>query len=164
MKSKTGSTPANNTIEIPITWSYQMKKIILISAAALLFALTAINPIAAWSQTETKQSSNTIYEKRIYAIKVGEMGEVKRLFTTLGWPAYVEGKFDRNVVGFFISDTGDLHQLIIILRFDSDQDRRDFWKRLYADEKFMAFVKQFRPLIFSQNIQLMVSAPWGPQP
>ena len=164
MKSNTGSTPANNTVEISTTWSYQMKKIILISAAALLFALTAVNPLTAWSQTETKQSMNTIYEKRIYAIKVGEMVETKRLFTTLGWPAIAEGKFDKNVVGYFISDTGDLHQLIIILRFDSDQDRRDFWKRLYADEKFMAFVKQFRPLIFSQNVQLMVSAPWGPQP
>ena len=140
-----------------------MKKIILISAT-LLFALTAINPISAQSQTETNQSINTIYEKRIYAIKVGEMAETKRLFTTLGWPAIAEGKFDKNVVGYFISDTGDLHQLIIILRFDSDQDRRDFWKRLYADEKFMAFVKQIRPLIFSQNVQLMVSAPWGPQP
>ena len=140
-----------------------MKKIILISAA-LLFALTAINPISAWSQTQTKQSMNTIYEKRIYAIKVGEMAETKRLFTTLGWPAIAEGKFDKNVVGYFISDTGDLHQLIIILRFDSDQDRRDFWKRLYVNEKFMIFVKQFRPLLISQNVQLMVPAPWGPQP
>ena len=92
------------------------------------------------------------------------MGEIKRLFTTLGWPAYVEGKFDRNVVGFFISDTGDLHQLIFILRFDGDQDRRDLWKRLCADEKIMVFIKQIRPFILSQNIQLMVPAPWGPQP
>ena len=53
-----------------------MKNRILISAAALFFALTAVNPLTAWSQTETKQSMNTIYEKRIYAIKVGEMGEV----------------------------------------------------------------------------------------
>jgi hypothetical protein len=134
------------------------------TAAALLFMLTAATPILGWSQTETKQSTNTIYEKRIYAVKVGEMVETKRLFTTIGWPALVEGKFDKNVVGYFISDTGDLHQLIIILRFDSDQDRRDFWKRLYADERFLAFVKKFRPLIFSQNVQLMVSAPWGPQP
>jgi hypothetical protein len=141
-----------------------MKKIILVFAANLLFTLTAIAPILGWSQTETNQSTNTIYEKRIYAVKVGEMAETKRLFTTIGWPALVEGKFDKNVVGYFISDTGDLHQLIIILRFDSDQDRRDFWKRLYADEKFMIFVKQFRPLLLSQNVQLMVPAPWGPQP
>ena len=134
------------------------------TTAVLLLMLTAATPILGWSQTETKQSTNTIYEKRIYAVKVGEMVETKRLFTTLGWPALVEGKFDKNVVGYFISDTGDLHQLIIILRFDSDQDRRDFWKRLYADEKFMVFVKQFRPLLLSQNVQLMVPAPWGPRP
>jgi hypothetical protein len=53
MKSNTGSTPANNNVEVSTTWSYEMKKLILISAAALLFALTAINPISAWSQTET---------------------------------------------------------------------------------------------------------------
>ena len=109
-----------------------IRKQLIGTAAALLFMLTAATPILGWSQTETKQSTNTIYEKRIYAVKVGEMVETKRLFTTIGWPALVEGKFDKNVVGYFISDTGDLHQLIIILRFDSDQDRRDFWKRLYA--------------------------------
>jgi hypothetical protein len=48
MKSNTGSTPANNNVEVSTTWSYEMKKLILISAA-LLFALTAINPISAWS-------------------------------------------------------------------------------------------------------------------
>jgi hypothetical protein len=33
------------------------------TAAALLFMLTAVTPILGWSQTETKQSINTIYEK-----------------------------------------------------------------------------------------------------
>ena len=134
------------------------------TAAALFLALTAATPLSAWSQTETKQSMNSIYEKRIYAIKLGEMGEVKRLYSTIGWPIFTEGKFDKNIVGYFISDTGDLHQLIIIMRFDSDQDRRDFWKRFYADEKVKSFGKQIRPLILSQNVQLMVPAPWGPQP
>ncbi len=141
-----------------------IRRQLISSTAVLLLMLTAATPILGWSQTETKQSTNNIYEKRIYAVKVGEMVETKRLFTNLGWPALVEGKFEKNVVGYFISDTGDLHQLIIILRFDSDQDRRDFWKRLYADEKFMVFVKQFRPLLLSQNVQLMVPAPWGPRP
>ena len=53
------------------------------TAAALLFMLTAVTPILGWSQTEIKQSMNTIYEKRIYAVKVGEMTETKRLFTTI---------------------------------------------------------------------------------
>jgi hypothetical protein len=45
--------------------------------------LTAVSLILGWSQTETKQSMTTIYEKRIYAVKVGEMTETKRLFTTI---------------------------------------------------------------------------------
>jgi hypothetical protein len=105
-----------------------------------------------------------IYEKRIYAVKVGEMAEVKRLYSSLGYPAMVAGEFDKKLVGYFISDTGDLHQLIHIWRFDSDTDRRDFWHRLMSDEQFLVFAKQIRPLIHSQNVQLMVSAPWGPQP
>jgi hypothetical protein len=60
-----------------------IRKQLISSAAALIFMLTAITPILGWSQTETKESTTTIYEKRIYAVKVGEMTETKRLFTTI---------------------------------------------------------------------------------
>jgi hypothetical protein len=49
-------------------------------------------------------------------------------------------------------------------RFDSDDDRRDFWKRLFADEAFLAFAAQLRPLIKTQENQLLLGAPWGPHP
>ena len=106
----------------------------------------------------------TIYEKRTYAVKVGEMQEVKRLYSTEGWQALSAGGFDKNLIGYFTSDTGDLHQLIHIWRFESDADRRDFWSRLFENEPFMAFVKKLRPLINTQNVQLMLAAPWGPHP
>ncbi|MBW1781594.1 MAG: NIPSNAP family protein [Deltaproteobacteria bacterium] len=106
----------------------------------------------------------TVYEKRTYSIKVGEMSEVVRLYSDEGWPALEAGGFAKNLVGYFISDTGQLHQLIHLWRFESDSDRRDFWKRLYADKDFMAFVPQLRPLILAQEVQLMISAPWGPKP
>ena len=35
---------------------------------------------------------------------------------------------------------------------------------LFADEAFMKFAPQIRPLIQTQEIQLMLSAPWGPKP
>jgi len=46
----------------------------------------------------------------------------------------------------FISDTDPLHQLIHVWRFESDAERREFWKNLFADENFMAFAAQLRPL------------------
>ncbi len=106
----------------------------------------------------------TVYEKRTYSVRVGQMPEVVRLYTNEGWPALDSGGFSKHLVGYFISDTGQLHQLVHIWRFDSDSDRRDFWKSLFADEEFMKFAVQVRPLIEAQNVQLLVSAPWGPKP
>jgi len=105
-----------------------------------------------------------IYEKRTYDVKVGEMQQVKQLYSTEGWPALSAGGFDNKLIGYFVSDTGDLHQLIHLWRFDNDADRRDFWARLFADESFMAFAKKIRPLIHAQNVKLMLAAPWGPHP
>ncbi|MEM7325044.1 MAG: NIPSNAP family protein [Actinomycetota bacterium] len=106
----------------------------------------------------------SIYEKRTYDIQVGQMADVVRLYRDEGYPALEAGGFDQKLVGYFISDTGRLHQLIHLWRFDDDQDRRDFWRRLFADESFMAFAGQLRPKILTQEIQLLSSAPWGPTP
>jgi NIPSNAP len=105
-----------------------------------------------------------VYEKRTYCITVGRMSDVVRLYTDEGWPVLEAAGFGKNLVGYFISDTGPLHQLIHVWRFDDDSARRDFWQRLYANQAFMAFAAQVRPLIQTQEVQLLVSAPWGPQP
>ena len=105
-----------------------------------------------------------MYEKRTYSITVGRMSDVVRLYTDEGWPVIEAAGFGKHLVGYFISDTGPLHQLIHLWRFEDDSARRDFWKRLYANKDFMAFAAQIRPLIQTQEVQLLVSAPWGPQP
>ena len=106
----------------------------------------------------------TIYEKRTYNVVVGQMAEVVRLYSTQGWPALEAGGFSHNLIGYFTSDTGELHQLVHLWRFESDDARRAFWGKLFADEDFMAFAKQLRPLLKSQSNQLLLSAPWGPKP
>jgi hypothetical protein len=105
-----------------------------------------------------------VYEKRTYSITVGRMSDVVRLYTDEGWPVLEAAGFGKNLVGYFVSDTGPLHQLIHLWRFDDDSARRDFWKRLYANKEFMTFAAQIRPLIHTQEVQLLVPAPWGPQP
>lgn len=106
----------------------------------------------------------TIYEERTYSITVGKMAEAIDLYSTLGWPALQAGGFSKNLIGYFTSDTGELHQLIHLWRFNSDDDRREFWKRLFADKDFMAFAGKLRPLIKTQANQLLLAAPWGPHP
>ena len=63
-----------------------------------------------------------------------------------------------------MSDTGRLHQLVHMWRFDDDADRRDFWERLYADSDSIAIVGKVRPLLETQEVQLLRPAPWGPHP
>jgi hypothetical protein len=106
----------------------------------------------------------TLYEKRTYSIRVGQMAEIIRLYSDEGWPVLESEGFGKKLVGYFVSDTGRLHQLVHIWRFDSDDDRRAFWKKLYASERFMAVAAKIRPLIDTQEVQLLVSAPWGPKP
>lgn len=89
---------------------------------------------------------------------------IRNIISEQGWPALEAGGFGKYLVGYFISDTGPLHQLIHLWRFEDDRARRDFWKRLCANQAFMAAVAQIRPLIQTQEVQLLVSAPWGPQP
>ena len=105
-----------------------------------------------------------LYEKRTYSIRVGQMAEVLRLYKEEGYPVLEAEGFSKDLVGYFVSDTGQLHQLIHIWRFESDEKRREFWKGLYASDKFMAVVSKLRPLIDTQEVQLLTSAPWGPQP
>ncbi|MDA9241255.1 NIPSNAP family protein [Acidimicrobiales bacterium] len=105
-----------------------------------------------------------IYEKRTYDVIVGQMPEVIQLYAEEGWPALASGGYSDNLVGYFTSDTGRLHQLVHMWKFDDDADRRAFWTRLFADEDFMKFAVQLRPHIGSQEIQLLNPAPWGPQP
>ena len=105
-----------------------------------------------------------IYEKRTYDITVGQMAEVVRLYSTLGYPALQAGGFSKKLVGYFTSDTGTLHQLVHLWKFEDDAARRDHWKRLFVDKPFMAFAAQLRPLLKNQDVQLLLAAPWGPHP
>lgn len=106
----------------------------------------------------------TIYEQRTYDIKVGRMNDVIAMYGETSYPAMEAGGFDKNLVGYFISDTGPLHQLVHIWRFDDDADRRAFWKRLYADQGFMAAIGELRSMVERQHVQLLNPAPWGPTP
>ena len=47
-----------------------------------------------------------LYEKRTYSITVGRMADVVRLYTNEGWPVMDAAGFGKNLVGYFISDTG----------------------------------------------------------
>ena len=85
-------------------------------------------------------------------------------YSQKGWPALKKGGFDKKLVGYFISDTGPLHQIVHLWKFDDDADRRNHWNSLFANDDFMDFAGDLRPLLLSQQNQLLNAAPWGPHP
>ena len=105
-----------------------------------------------------------IFELRTYQIYVGQMPEAVRLYQGSGWPALKKGGFASKLIGYFISDTGDLHRVVHLWKFDDDTDRRNHWSTLFQDDDFMAFATKFRPLIMTQHVQLLQEAPWVPHP
>jgi hypothetical protein len=66
--------------------------------------------------------------------------------------------------GLLQSDVGTLNQLVHLWKFDDDADRRLHWKAVFANTDFMAFAVKLRPSIMTQEVKLLLAAPWGPHP
>ena len=106
-----------------------------------------------------------VYELRTYSLYVGKMGEAVKLYTEFGYPALQRAGHDRKLVGYFQSDTGAINQLVHLWKFDDDQDRRAHWAAVFSNPDFMdGFAVKFRPLVMSQEVKLLLAAPWGPHP
>jgi hypothetical protein len=105
-----------------------------------------------------------LYELRTYTLYVGKMAEAAKLYTEIGYPAFVKGGHAKKLVGYFQSDVGTINQLVHMWKFDDDADRRKHWAGVYADADFMQFAVKFRPLVMTQEVKLMLPAPWGPHP
>jgi catechol 2,3-dioxygenase-like lactoylglutathione lyase family enzyme len=106
-----------------------------------------------------------LYEMRTYTLYVGKMAEAQKLYTDLGFPALKKGGHDKNLVGYFVADTGMINQLVHIRKFRDDGDRRGHWAAVFANKDFVeGFASKFRPLVMSQEVKLMTEAPWGPHP
>ncbi len=105
-----------------------------------------------------------IYELRTYTLYVGKMSEAVKLYQEQGFPALQKGEYDKKLVGYFQSDVGTINQIIHLWKFDDDADRRNFWQSLFANAEFMSFAGKFRPLVMTQEVKLLLAAPWGPHP
>jgi NIPSNAP protein len=115
--------------------------------------------------TAKEENPMALYEMRTYTLYVGKMAEAQKLYTELGFPALKNGGHDKNLLGYFVADTGMINQLAHIWKFKDDSTRRAHWAAVFADKDFVeGFASKFRPLVMSQEVKLMTEAPWGPHP
>ena len=106
-----------------------------------------------------------LFELRTYTLYVGKMAEAVKLYTEFGYPAMQKAGLDSKLVGYFQSDVGTINQLVHMWKFDDDADRRAHWQTLFSNKDFMeGFAAKFRPLVMTQEVKLLLPAPWGPHP
>ena len=107
----------------------------------------------------------SVYEMRTYTLQVGKMAEAVKLYTEIGYPILERDGFAKHLVGYWQADTGMINQLVHLWRFENDDARRKFWAGLYGNRDFIeTFAPKLRALLVSQEVKLLVSAPWGPRP
>jgi hypothetical protein len=131
-----------------------------------LFVGLAIGGAAVLSIAKPFLGSTTmaVYELRTYTLYVGKMAEAVKLYSELGYPALERGGYAKRLVGYFQSDVGTINQLVHLWKFADDAERRAHWKGVFGDKDFMAFAVQLRPLVMTQEVKLLLAAPWGPHP
>jgi hypothetical protein len=106
-----------------------------------------------------------LYELRTYTLRVGTMAEAVKLYQEIGFPALQKGSHDKRLIGYFQADTGTINQIVHLWKFDDDADRRAHWAAVYANKDFVeGFASKFRPLLITQEVQLLQPALWGPHP
>jgi hypothetical protein len=58
-----------------------------------------------------------------------------------------------------------INQLVHLWKLNDDADRRVHWAALFSSKDFAeGFAVTFRPLVASQEVELLTAAPWGPHP
>jgi hypothetical protein len=106
-----------------------------------------------------------LYEMRTYTLHVGKMAEAQKLYMEFGYPALEKGGQHKNLIGYFVADTGMINQLVHLWKFEDDAGRRTHWADVYANKDFVeGFAAKFRPLVQTQEVKLLTAAPWGPHP
>jgi hypothetical protein len=95
---------------------------------------------------ERGESDGTLRNAYLHALR-RQMAEAQKLYTEFGFPALKKGGHDKNLVGYFVVDTGMINQLVHIWKFKDDGDRRTHWAAVFANKDFVeGFASKFRPL------------------
>ena len=106
------------------------------------------------------ENTLNIFELRTYTLHVGKLSKAIQFYEEHGWPDLK--KYKKNIVRYYIGDIGALNQIIHVWQFEDDNSRRETWKKIFADEDFIKFASEFRPLVLTQENKLMTAAPWTP--
>lgn len=77
-----------------------------------------------------------IIEKRTYTLHPGAMGEFLALYEAEGLPLHLKYL---TMLGYFVSDIGQLNQIVNLWGYESMAERDEKRAELYSDPEWIAF-------------------------
>jgi hypothetical protein len=102
-----------------------------------------------------------IVEQRTYTLAPGALPRFLAAYEEHGLPVHRE--IYPRLVGYFISETGTLNQVVHLWAFDTFEDRSERRDRLQQDPRWKAYLDKVQGLVTLQESRLLRPARWSPQ-
>ena len=101
-----------------------------------------------------------IVEERVYTIIPGKVAEYLANYEQHGKP--IHWKYLGEPVGWFVTETGDLNQVVHWWRYASMAEREEKRAALYADPAWNAYREQAGARVMHQTARLMRPTSFSP--
>ena len=102
-----------------------------------------------------------IVEQRIYTLQPGALPRFLAAYEQYGLPAH-QAVYER-LVGYYVSETGTLNQIVQLWSFESFEDRSQRRERLQQDPRWKQYMGQVAGLVVQQESRLLKPMPWSPE-
>ena len=99
-----------------------------------------------------------IVEQRTYTLHPGNVPEYLRLYESEGMA--IQTRILGRLVGYFTTEIGPLNQIIHMWGYDSFEERTKRRAALWADEGWLAYVREIGGLVTKQENQILTPAPF----
>lgn len=101
-----------------------------------------------------------IVEQRIYTLKPGSLHEFLSVYQQEGLALQSEAL--GRLLGYFVSEVGDLNRVVQLWGFDSFEDRQARRAALSANPAWRAFLGKVVSFVVEQENQLLTPAAFSP--
>jgi hypothetical protein len=101
-----------------------------------------------------------IVDHRVYTLRPGTVQTYLELFEREGLPLYL--RYCGKLVGYYVSDSGELNQLVHIWAYETLEQRELGRAALYRDPLWTAYLEAVLPMIVRQESRILKPAKFSP--
>lgn len=101
-----------------------------------------------------------LIEMRTYTLQAGTVPEYLKLYEEFGLP--VHRRILGTLLGYFITEIGDINQVVHLWGYDSFEERQRRRSVLAEDEEWRAFLAKALPYFVHQETRLLRGASFSP--